>query len=444
MTRPTRVVAALLLCLCGLPALGQNQQQLPDSPKPQADRPSFPTPNPTVPSRPVPSPNDSTPTQQLPPSVAEDAGGQPTAAPDQPNQSSTQPEIRTVQQGRATSGDTPSREQLFTLTKEVNFVFVPVTVKDGSGRLVAGLTMQNFSIYENDQKQRIMYFTSDPFPISAAVVLDVGMADVALKRVAETFGALSGAFSQFDEVSIYSYGNTVKQQQDFVGALSDKVSLALRKSGEIQGRGSGPMVADSPLTAGPSVNGRPFDPSTPNPVTRTRSDEPSRVLNDAILRAALDLSKRDRTRRKVIFVISDGREQGSTASYADVLKVLLSNEVSVYAIAVDAAAIPGYNKLNKIRLPRQGYSNILPKYASATGGEVFTEFTQRAIEQAYAGVTEQARNQYTIGYTSPTSVAAPGTYRSIEVRVSRPGLKVVARDGYYPLPTSRRQAGGAD
>jgi VWFA-related protein len=196
------------------------------------------------------------------------------------------------------------------------------------------------------------------------------------------------------------------------------------------------MIADSPMTAGPSVNGRPADPANPAPYARSRlNDEPSRVLNDAILRAAVDLSRRDRQRRKIIFVVSDGREQGSTASYSDVLKVLLSNEVAVYAVAVDAAAIPGYKQLGRIRFPRQGTGNILPKYSSATGGETYPEFTQSAIENAYAEVTEQARNQYTLGYTSPVSAA--GTYRSIEVRVNQSGLKVYARDGYYPVPPSR-------
>ncbi len=324
-----------------------------------------------------------------------------------------------------------------TLTKNVNFVLVPVTVKDDSGRLVSGLTKDNFTLYENGAKQQFRFFTSDPFAISAALVLDIGMPDVALEKVRQTFPAWIGAFSAYDEVSVYTYGNTVKQQQDFVGSQSDKVTIAFRHASEIRGRNAGPAVADSPMTAGPSVNGRPVDPAQPPPYMRnTRNDEPSHVLNDAILRAALDLGKRPRERRKIIFVVSDGREQGSTASYSDVLKVLLSNDITVYAIAVDAAAIPGYNKLGRIRFPRQGVGNILPKYSSATGGgDVFTEFSQDAIEKAYARVTEQARNQYTIGYASPPSSA--GTYRSIEVRVNQSGLKVYARDGYYPAPPAR-------
>lgn len=423
--------AVVLLCLSVASATAQQQQQLPDGPQPQADRPtSFPAPDPTVPSRPVPNDTNPQPSEQLAPSEAEKAGGEPLPAP--------KPNITTVRQGQATPSETPAREQLYTLTKEVSFVFVPVTVKDTSGRLVPGLTKANFSVLENDQKQRISYFTSDPFPISAAVVIDVGMADIALKKVADTFGSLNGAFSQFDEVAVYTFGNTVRMQQDFVGAVSDKLTLALRRSGSLQGRGAGPLVPNTPMTAGPSVNGRPFGPGVPDPALRV-TNEPSRVLNDAILRAALDLSRRDRTRRKMVFVISDGLEKGSTASYSDVLRVLLSNEVSVYAVAVDQAAMPAYSRVNKIHLPRQAYGNILPKYASATGGEVFTEFTKESIEQAYAGVTEQARNQYTIGYSSPTPVSASaGVYRGIEIRVDRPGLKIYARDGYYPLPPARK------
>src|SRR5208283_4086744 len=98
---------------------------------------------------------------------------------------------------------------------DVNEVPIPVTVKDATGRLFPGLTRDNFSVYEDGVKQRINFFTSDPFPVDAAIVIDVGMAEVALRKVKETFPALVGAFSQFDELSIYTYGNTVKRQQDF-------------------------------------------------------------------------------------------------------------------------------------------------------------------------------------------------------------------------------------
>ena len=84
------------------------------------------------------------------------------------------------------------------------------------------------------------------------------------------------------------------------------------------------------------------------------------VLNDAILRAAQDLSKREKTRRRIIFVISDGRELGSNASYDEVKKILLSNNISVYGVGVDTAAIPIYDKAGRIRVPGFGTANSCP------------------------------------------------------------------------------------
>jgi hypothetical protein len=99
---------------------------------------------------------------------------------------------------------------------------------------------------------------------------------------------------------------------------------------------------------------------------------------------------------------------------------------------VDTAAIPVYDKLGRLRVPGFGYANILPKYAVATGGDVAAEFDRQSIEQAYSKITAVARNQYTLGYNAKAT--ASSGYRTIEVRVHRPNLNVVAKSGYYPLP----------
>src|SRR5207302_5333325 len=113
-----------------------------------------------------------------------------------------------------------------------------------------------------------------------------------------------------------------------------------------------------------------------------------------------------------------------------------TNKVIVYAIGVGSAAIPVYRKLEQINVPGQGNANILPKYANATGGEVFSEFSRQAIENAYAQVTLVARNQYTLGYYTQGTLAE--NYREIEVRVARAGLRVTSKAGYYPLPPGRQ------
>jgi VWFA-related protein len=360
-----------------------------------------------------------------------------TSAPDTPQQQpQTNPEppppntIKTVPAGSVPPDQTEGRDDIYTIIRRVNQVTVPVTVKDSNGRLVEGLLKNDFSVYEDGKEQTLNFFTSDPFPLSAAVVLDLGMPEEVVRKVNETLPALAGAFSPYDEVALYVYGNTVSKTLDF-SAANDRFSSALTRVKK-PGRTGGVPVVSGPMASGPTINNVPFDPSVPHVSTPRRE---SRVLNDAILAAAIDLAHRAPTRRKVIFVISDGREIGSKVGYSDVLKSLLTNNINVYAVNVGASAIPGYRNAERINIPFSGSGNILPKYASSTGGQVFPEFDRDAIERAYAEVTGQARNQYTLGYSTR---ATPSTdYRSIEVRIHRGGLKVIARDGYFPIPRAR-------
>jgi VWFA-related protein len=415
MRRPGRKLGALVLALC----LGAwlASQEVPDAPsatkRPEAEKPAsgLPPPSEAPAHKPIPRPE--------------------TPSPEETNPQPAPPmAVTTTPAGGKAEGTGSSREEMFKMTVNVNFVIVPVTVRDGSDRLVDGLLRKDFSVFEDGVQQPLKLFTSDPFPLSCAVVLDLGMPDVVMRKVNETLPSLVGAFSAYDEVSLYTYGNSVEQRLDY-SAVDAKFSAALKRERR-PGRQGGVPVTSGPMASGPSVNGRPFDPGAPHVSTMRRE---SRVLNDAILAAALDLARRDRNRRKILFVVSDGAEYGSRASYGQVLKVLLSNEISVYAINVDFSAIPGVRTLEGIHVPRMGYGNILPRYSSATGGQLFREFDQDAIEQAYAKVTEVARNQYTLGYT--TRANAANTYRTIEVKVRRGGLRVFAKDGYYPLPTPR-------
>lgn len=314
-------------------------------------------------------------------------------------------------------------------------------VKDESGRLINGLTAKDFTVLENGKKQTLNFFTSDPFALSAAVIVDIGMKDVDLQKVNHTFPALEGAFSEFDEVSLYTYSNAVSQMTGW-GAVGQRLSAALDELAMVRGQNNGPPVTSGPLgPQGPSINGRPADPAAPIVYTPVQE---AHVLNDAILKAAMDLSQRDKTRRKVIFIISDGREYRSNASYRDVLRVLLSNNILVYAVDPGGSALPGYRTLSKLHIPRFGYSDILPKYVNATtGGTVFNELTRNGIEDAYTQALGDARNQYTLGYL--TKAAPAGSYRDIEILVDRPSCKssirpcvgVSAKAGYYPAPPAR-------
>ena len=432
------LVLGLTLLLAATLVAQQKPEDIPDAPS--ATRPipppAPPSPRPgaeeeTKPDAPPDTSDVTTGSKELPrtapDAVAEKTDERPAPPP--------MPEVRTVPAG-SVPRDVESGQDLYTITKTVNLVMVPVTVKDNEGRLVGGLQYKDFSVLESGKLQKLTFFTSDPFALSAAVVFDTGMADVGVHKVQETLSALQGAFSQFDEVGIYTYSSTVGRVSDFT-TVGKQLTAVLNEVKGYSGANNGPPVTSGPLgPQGPMINGLPVGGSAaPQVYTPPKV---ARVMNDAILMAARDLSKRDRARRKIIFVISDGREQGSTASYADTLKVLLTQGITVYAVGVEGAAIPVYDKLQRIHIPKtralMGYSDILPKYVSATGGEVYDELAQADIERAYARAIGDARNQYTLGYTPKAGI---GGYRQIEVRVRRPEVKVYAKDGYYPLPTKR-------
>ncbi len=430
----TALILGLTLLLAGALAAQQKPEDIPDAPS--ATRP-IPPPAP-------PSMRQEAEEESKPDATADGSGVTtgskelPRSAPDSTDQKPApppMPPVRTVPAGSVPK-DLETGQDIYTIPVNVNMVMVPVTVTDREGRLIGGLLLRDFVVLENGQKQTLKFFTSDPFALSAAVIFDTGMADVGLKKVQETLSALQGAFSQFDEIGIYTYSSTVGRVADFT-SVGKQLTATLNQVKGFSGANNGPPVTSGPLgPQGPIINGIPMD-SPVNPVSTP--PKVARVLNDAILLAARDLSKRDRARRKIIFIISDGREQGSIASYKDTLKVLLTQGITVYAVGVEGAAIPVYDRLQRIHLPKtraaMGYSDILPKYVNATGGgTVYGELAQAEIERAYARAIGDARNQYTLGYSPRSSV---GGYREIEVRVTRADVKVYAKRGYYPLPTAR-------
>jgi len=439
----------LVLGLAGIGLQAQTQQPLPDAPSAKRTPQQLPA-QPPINEAPLPASELPPASSDTPPPHPDEKAVKPSSdAPDRPkvspndnpfpepgtpaNPSTPAPAAPSAPQPSGYQPPPPqsaSQRDLGTIKVTVNFIAVPVTVKDDSGRLVSGLLPKDFQLLEGGAKQELKYFTSDPFALSAAIVYDQGLPDVAVQKINQTFAALEGAFSPYDEVAIYTYSSAVRKLKDF-GAFGKGTSQVFSLLKSETGRTGGPQVYSGPLASGPTVNGLPVG-GGPNLIQRAPQE--SHALNDALLRAAVDLGKRPRERRKVIFIISDGRESGSEAAYADVLRVLLTNEITVYAVAVDDAAIPVIRKLKEIKLPRKGYGNILPKYTSATGGEDFPEFSQSAIEEAYSRAMGDARNQYTLGYYSH---AQPGTYRQLDVKVARSGLKVVAKDGFFALPPAR-------
>ena len=126
------------------------------------------------------------------------------------------------------------------------------------------------------------------------------------------------------------------------------------------------------------------------------------TLNDAILAAGKSLSTRPKESRRIIYVISDGKESRSKANFREVVRYLESNQIAVYGTLVGDSATWGLGYLDKIKIPLLPLSpdNILPKYTDATGGHLYSEFSENGIQRSFAELAALARTQYTLGYYS--------------------------------------------
>ncbi len=417
-----------------LTSVSMHAQAVPDAPTPQAPRPMSDMKDQVTPGLGTDSSQSSPKTPQTSSSGTQNSGGDgaapssraPSAAgPDEVQ--TTPPELPEPGKG-VEAGVTVFRTY-------TNFVEVPVTVKDSKGQLVAGLTFRDFRVYENNQRQQLRLFTVDPYPLSVAYVIDQSLTADVMAKVNNSLGAIQGSLTPYDDVAVFSYNNGAKELTGFTGAQSHLLTavLALNKA---TGRDEGVPVNSGPL-AGCSItsNGSCVDPnlqqgrSAGGPVMNIQKE--IHTLNDAILRAAVELSKRPPGRRRIVYVISDGKEYGSKASAKEVIKYLQTNKIAVYATLVGDSARWGEGYLSRFHLPFQMNDNILIRYAQATGGTLEAERSVNGIEKSYAHIAEEARTQYTLGYISHQP-AIDGKYRAIEVRVDRPNVEVTSKPGYYP------------
>ena len=294
----------------------------------------------------------------------------------------------------------------------VELVVVPVTVKDSKGNLVGDLRRDEFRVFEDGVEQQVSLFSTDAFPLSSVVLLDDDLKPKAAGQLQKSLIAIAGAFSESDEVALARFASFFTPVMEFTQD-NDRLMAELKRL--VSGDESFPdpeSTAPHPTAGDQPIPGAPTTPQQPV------ADKSTKHLDDALHAAAEVLRGRDRERRKVIILVSDGVDaRNNTYDYEQTLALLLSSDVSVYAIGTDAALL------------RRGASP-LSRYARATGGDTYFVNNAPALSRAYAQVAEEARHQYTLAYV-PAGTDRAQNYHSIEVRVRRPGLDVLSRDGYY-------------
>jgi VWFA-related protein len=328
-----------------------------------------------------------------------------------------------------------------TLTFHVNttVVDVPVTVMNKHHQLIAGLPWWRFRVYEDGVRQRIWYFTTDAYPLSIALVIDDTLPSDVMQKVNQSLTAIAGSLTRSDSVAIVTYAGTSPQLvTDFTGAEGARLPAALAMA-QKPGQEMGVPIVDGPFAQGPTVNGQPADPTLePQPGNMGGFlvlPHEAHPLNDAILYAAEQLASQPRGRRRIIYVVSDGRNVRSKASYREVVKYLLTNNISVYGAGVGDASLWGIGYLDRTKIPFLQPDDVLPRYAAATGGDVLNEFSVNGIENAFTNIAASVRTAYTIDYLSHQSILSDRCH-SIEVRVEGiPDLIVNAKQSYCPAAT---------
>jgi VWFA-related protein len=331
-----------------------------------------------------------------------------------------------------------AQEDQFRLRARVDEVRVPVSVRDENGALVGGLTKGDFTVLEDGKAQMIADFSTDPQPLSAAIMVDTAITGDQLRRFCLMAPTLMQQFKATDEFAGYRFDHVVTKMSDFTSNPQnlEKGFDAVKDIADSKP----PDELGAGLAAGPSplrwildrtqigTNGAPSDPRrpSPNPAPTTNKKAPdsvSRVLHDAMYMAVADLEKRPPNRRKVIILISNGVVSGTNEHpQGDVNARLYRDGIQIFAIDPEHKIFD--------------HMNLLNSYTHGTGGVVFDGASEQAMDRGLKQAVEQAREQYVIGYVSTNELSGDRpVLRKIDIKLKdRKGLKIVHRQNYLQYP----------
>jgi Ca-activated chloride channel family protein len=255
----------------------------------------------------------------------------------------------------------------------LDLVEVYATVNDKDGQVVPGLDRRDFRVRENGENQEIAAFVAGDLPLSVALAIDrsFSMSDARLALAKQAARAFVNALGPQDQAMIIAIGSRV----DVVVPLTtDRAALVVG----IQG------------------------------LDRFGST----ALHDAAVES-VDQVQQARGRRALV-LLSDGIDRYSRRSASEVLEHVRRLDVQIYPVALGSER-----------------PSLFPELAVATGGASFHQRNPERLGVTLEAVARELRHQYLLGYT-PTRPIERGSpeWRTIEVSVERPGLRVRARDGY--------------
>jgi VWFA-related protein len=284
----------------------------------------------------------------------------------------------------------------FQISVNVDYVVLNATVRDSKGRFAPDVRERDFAVYEDGVRQSITLFRHEDIPVTVGLVVDHS------SSMKPKLGDVIAAARTFVESSN-------PDDEMFVVNFNEKVTLGLPDF--------------LPLT------------NRPEDLTNAIANAPTRgmtALYDAIFEARNRLRTGARD-KKVLIVISDGGDNASKHTLAEVLKMAAQSTALIYTIGI-------FDDDDRDRKP-----GVLRRLAGETGGEAFFPVELNETVAICQRIARDIRHQYTIGYHS-AGTAQPGVYRTIRVAIGGAGsgkLLVRARAGYIPGDASRPLQGSA-
>jgi VWFA-related protein len=284
---------------------------------------------------------------------------------------------------------------------QVSLVNLFVTVRDKHKAIVTGLKQDDFQVSEDGQPQEITNFSAESnLPITLGILMDTSGSETymlsAEKEAASRF--LGRVMRKGDLAMIMTFDTDVDLLADFTEDRS-RLDRAINRA-QINAPGSGAIIAQGPLPTSGS-GGTDF--------------------YDAVYLAAHDKLSGE-AGRKAIVILTDAEDTGSRLRLQDAIEAAQRADTVVHIILIAeprAYGLMGYNS-----------GSVARKIADETGGRVIDANGGRKLDDAFNQISEELRSQYVLGYY-PTNAARDGTFRRIKVDTTKPGLKVLARHGYY-------------
>ncbi len=278
-----------------------------------------------------------------------------------------------------------AQQPAFRISVDVDLVVLHATVTDRQGGFVSDLGEQDFGVFEDGAPQSIRFFESEDVPVTVGLVIDHS-STMAPKLEEVTLAALTFARSSNPE------------DEMFVVNFNEKVSLGLPPTTRFTNKIAELQAAIWKVDAGGQT-----------------------ALYAAIAKALDELQAGTRD-KKVLIVISDGGDNKSRLSLAQVMRLAAQSTAVIYTVGLFDASDPDRNP------------GVLKHLAQATGGEAFLPGEISEVVAICGRIARDIRHQYTIGYV-PLKHAHDDAYRTIRVVARAKGhekLSVRTRTGYIP------------